>query len=97
MIPLYKMMERWASFSSAVSIYNQNYELILKGVITDQYRYKMLRKFGSQLNIKNQLIHFPTVGQNKTKCKLNLEIKGKTISIMAELFFFWRGSMVVAM
>ena len=55
--------------------------------ITDQYGYEMLRKFGSQLNIKNQLIEFPTIGQNKTKCKLNLEIKGKTISIVRELFF----------
>ena len=47
----------------------------------------MLRKFGIQLNIKNHLIKFPTVCQNKTKCKLNLEIKGKTISIVGELFF----------
>ena len=37
----------------------------------------MLKKFGSQF--KNQLIEFPAVGQNKTKCKLNLEIKGKTL------------------
>ena len=57
----------------------------------------MLRKFGNQLNIKNQLIEFPTVGQNKTKCKLNLEIKGKTISIVGELFFSGVGPIVVAM
>ena len=55
--------------------------------ITNQYRYEMLWKFGNQLNMKHQLTKFLTIGQNKTKCKVNLEIKGKTISIMAELFF----------
>ena len=57
----------------------------------------MLRKFGSQLNIKNHLIKFPTVGQNKTKCKLNLEIKGKTISIVGVLFLSGVSPLVVAM
>ena len=60
--------------------------------VTDQYRYDVLQKFGSKLNIKNQMIKFPTLGQNKTKCKLDLEIKGITISIVGELFLFRRWS-----
>ena len=72
-------------------------ELIPRVDSTDQYRYEMLRKFGSQLNSKNQLIEFPTVGQNKTKCKLNLEIKGKTISIVGVLLLSGVSPIVVAM
>ena len=54
---------------------------------TDQYRHEMLRKFGSQLNIKNHLMEFPTVGQNNTKCKLNLEIKGNHKHCGRTIFF----------
>ena len=63
--------------------------------VTDQYRYELLWKFGGQLNIKHQLTEFLTIGQNRTKCKLNLEIKGKTISIMAELFFSGVGQLLL--
>ena len=77
--------------SIPLSFHNSQYRT------TDQYRYEMLRKFGSQLNIKNQLNEFPTVGQNKTKCKLNLEIKGKTISIVGVLFLSGVSPIVVAM
>ena len=57
----------------------------------------MLWKFGGQLNIKHQLTEFLTIGQNKTKCKLNLEIKEKTRSIVGDLFFSGVGPIVVAM
>ena len=81
-----------------INIWEERYAPEKKYIlVTDQYRYEMLRKFGSQLNIKNHPIEFPTVGQNKTKFKLNLEIKGKTISIVGVLFFSGISPIVVAM